>query len=67
MKMPPSAGPGSGDAFIKSVARMARQQAESLLREWLPGGTVAGDEYNVKNPLRDDQHTGNFKINIRFI
>ncbi len=65
MKMPPSAGPGSGDAFIKSVARMARQQAESLLREWLPGGTVAGDEYNVKNPLRDDQHTGNFKINIR--
>ena len=45
---------------IKAVAlRSARQ----LLHELLPGGKFQGDEYVVRNPLRNDQHPGSFKIN----
>jgi len=45
---------------IKAVAlRSARQ----LLQQLLPGGKFQGDEYVVRNPLRNDQHPGSFKIN----
>ena len=47
---------------IKAVAlRSARQ----LLQELLPGGKFQGDEYVVRNPLRNDRHPGSFKINYR--
>ena len=45
---------------IKAVAlRSARQ----LLQQLLPGGKFQGDEYVVRNPLRNDQHAGSFQIN----
>ena len=38
------------------------------LRSWvenlIPGGTVKGHEYEVKNPTRSDHTAGSFKINI---
>ncbi len=49
---------------IRSEA--ALRQGECLLRDWLPGGTLNGDEYDVRNPRRaDDDCTGNFRINVR--
>lgn len=52
--------------YIQSVAEAALRQGECLLRDWLPGGTLNGDEYDVRNPRRaDDDCTGNFRINVR--
>ena len=41
----------------------ALRSAPPLLQELLPGGKFQGDEYVVRNPLRNDQHPGSFKIN----
>jgi putative DNA primase/helicase len=35
-----------------------------LLPDLIPGGKFIGDEYVVKNPCRNDQHPGSFKINF---
>jgi putative DNA primase/helicase len=37
---------------------------ESLVREWLPGGTKSGSEYSVLNPMRADNKKGSFSINL---
>jgi 5S rRNA maturation endonuclease (ribonuclease M5) len=34
-----------------------------LLYQWFPGGVLHGDEYDVKNPSRDDHARGSFRIN----
>jgi hypothetical protein len=47
------------DGIKATALRSARQ----LLQELLPGGKFGGDEYVVRNPLRNDQHPGSFKIN----
>lgn len=50
-------------AYIQSVAAAALRLGESLLRDWLPGGTLNSDEYDVRNPKRaDDDCTGNFRV-----
>lgn len=36
-----------------------------LLERWLPGGAIAGAEYVVRNPTRDDRSPGSFSINIK--
>ena len=43
----------------------ALRSAPPLLQELLPGGKFQGDEYVVRNPLRNDQHPGSFKINCK--
>src|SRR6516164_4867780 len=49
------------DGIKAAALRSARQ----LLQELLPGGKFQGDEYVVRNPLRNDQHPGSFKINCK--
>jgi hypothetical protein len=45
------------------INAVALRSARQLLQELLPGGKFQGDEYVVRNPLRNDQHPGSFKIN----
>ena len=45
------------------INAVALRSARQLLQELLPGGKFQGDEYIVRNPLRNDQHPGSFKIN----
>jgi len=49
------------DGIKAAALRSARQ----LLQERLPGGKFQGDEYVVRNPLRNDQYPGSFKINCK--
>lgn len=50
-------------AFARiNAAALAR--AEDVLRQWLPGGAVAGREYVARNPRRADRRPGSFKINL---
>jgi putative DNA primase/helicase len=58
-----SAHARSSSIDFKGIANAALASAKSLLQEWLPGGKFQGDEYVVRNPLRNDQHPGSFKIN----
>ena len=48
-----------------SIKREALNRVESVLQHYLPGGEWKGDEYVVRNPKRNDQREGNFKINRR--
>lgn len=45
------------------INAVALRSAPQLLQELLPGGKFQKDEYVVRNPLRNDQHPGSFKIN----
>src|SRR6516164_846009 len=45
------------------IKAAALRSAHQLLQELLPGGKFQGDEYVVRNPLRNDQHAGSFQIN----
>ena len=47
------------------INAVALRSAHQLLQELLPGGKFQGDEYVVRNPLRNDQHPGSFKINCK--
>jgi putative DNA primase/helicase len=47
------------DGINQAALRVAR----SLLQELIPGGKFDGSEYIVRNPRRDDQQPGSFKIN----
>lgn len=37
---------------------------QTFLQRWLPDGQVVGREYVAKNPTRNDQKKGSFKINL---
>src|SRR4051812_23645848 len=37
----------------------------SLVKRWLPGGRMEGNEYVARNPRRADRHAGSFKVNVR--
>jgi hypothetical protein len=39
-------------------------RVEELLAGWLPGGRVVGREYSARNPTRNDQRPGSFRVNI---
>src|SRR3974390_2571818 len=43
----------------------ALRDSRSLLPQIIPGGKFRSLEYIVRNPRRDDQHAGSFKINYR--
>lgn len=36
----------------------------SLVRTWLPDGSLQGREWMPRNPTRNDRHPGSFLINI---
>lgn len=45
--------------------KFAAQAKGPAVLEWLlPGGKIIGGEYHARNPTRDDQHTGNFSVNV---
>jgi hypothetical protein len=46
------------------VNRAALARFDDILRRWLPGGRIEGREYVVRNPKRQDQRPGSFKINL---
>jgi len=46
------------------VARIALQNAETVVMQWLPNGTRQSAEWVVCNPKRDDRRPGSFKINL---
>lgn len=50
---------------FKHVAEFALRQAETLVRNWLPGGLTQGNEYSVLNPTRTDGRKGSFSINLQ--
>ena len=37
----------------------------NLLRRWLPDGRQVADEFQARNPTRNDRKAGSFRINIR--
>jgi hypothetical protein len=50
---------------FEGINHAAVRAYRSVLPSLIPGGKFRGQEYVVKNPCRDDQHTGSFSINIR--
>ncbi len=47
------------------INRAALAVLPSLLKRWVPGGTVQGSEFVARNPTRADRRRGSFKVNIR--
>jgi hypothetical protein len=47
------------------LKRAAASRLDQLLPKWLPNGHRAGSEWVARNPTRDDQEPGSFKINLR--
>jgi len=47
-----------------AIAESARFQSHSILQRWLPDGKRQGAEWIVRNPKRNDQHPGSFRINL---
>jgi hypothetical protein len=48
-----------------SVRRAALPSLPALLQRWLPQGRREGNEWVARNPRRDDQRPGSFKVNLR--
>lgn len=48
----------------KQIQHASIQWCEVLVRRWLPGGRIDGNEYTVLNPTRDDKTAGSFRINV---
>ena len=46
------------------INRAALAVLPSLLKRWVPGGTVQGSEFVARNPTRVDRRPGSFKVNI---
>lgn len=49
---------------FEKVNSSALSCLSSILARWLPDGKTEGAEYVARNPLRNDQHTGSFKVNL---
>jgi hypothetical protein len=47
-----------------AVNAAAMRALPALLDRWLPGGTYAGAEYDIRNPTRGDRRKGNFRVNV---
>jgi uncharacterized protein (DUF927 family) len=47
---------------FRAVRVAARQQAKAVVERYLPGGHWEGREYVVRNPTRNDNREGSFKI-----
>lgn len=53
-----------GRADYQGINSAARAALPSLLRSWLPAGQQRGAEYVAKNPTRQDERAGSFKVNV---
>lgn len=51
-------------AFAR-IADTAQRQADAIVGRWLPEGKRDGAEWVAKNPRRNDQRLGSFKVNLR--
>lgn len=49
---------------FSSISAQALGQLESLVSQWLPGGTRSGSEWKALNPTRADAHAGSFSVNL---
>ena len=54
----------SGEIDFQGIARAALARADTLVPTWLPGGKRKGHEWFALNPMRKDDHAGNFKVNL---
>jgi hypothetical protein len=50
-------------AFTR-IAVAALGNAETIVRRWLPDGRPEGREWVARNPTRNDQRLGSFKVNV---
>ena len=48
-----------------TIRAVALRNAVAVCNRILPGGRIAGNEYLVRNPKREDRRPGSFKINLR--
>jgi hypothetical protein len=48
---------------FRLIADTALSRSSTLIPAWLPGGKWQGDEWVARNPKRNDQHSGSFKVN----
>jgi hypothetical protein len=48
-----------------AINAVALRSLPALLARWLPDGRWHGQEYVARNPKRNDQRAGSFKINGR--
>jgi len=55
---------GADSKDFSAIAQAALRAGPGLVMAWLPGGRLHGAEYDVLNPTRADQTTGNFRINV---
>jgi hypothetical protein len=58
----------NGSPYIidfRSINQAAVPALPAILARLLPGGTISGGEYVVRNPTRADHRPGSFKINLR--
>ena len=49
---------------FRHTAQAALRAAPGLLKAWLPGGRMVGNEWLVLNPRRPDRNPGSFKVNV---
>ena len=49
---------------FNSIAQAALRAAPAILVRWLPDGTISGQEYTARNPLRADEHPGSFRVTL---
>jgi hypothetical protein len=55
---------GNGHVDFAAVKAASVSAVSSLVPGWLPGGRREGNEWVVRNPLRNDAKAGSFKINL---
>lgn len=48
-----------------TIRTVALRNAIAVCNRILPGGSVVGNEYVVRNPKREDRKAGSFKVNLR--
>src|SRR5712691_7608396 len=53
-----------GAVDFAAVNQAALGRLPDILARWLPGGRIEGREYVVRNPKRQDQRPGSFKVNL---
>jgi hypothetical protein len=53
-----------GRIAFRRIADAALGRADAIVRRWLPDGRRDGAEWVCRNPTRNDQRRGSFKVNI---
>jgi hypothetical protein len=50
---------------FRLIADAALERAPLIVLQWLSSGRRDGAEWVCRNPTRNDQHRGSFKVNVR--